>query len=178
MSYYNNYECELCGEYSDGYPLCYDCYCEEQYNYRKQDEHKERFYDSKKFYSLKKRVLTDNEKRFFHLAKQVLAKDLIITPQANLQSFIDTDSITRNDELFRNIDFVIFNAEDYIPLLAIELNEYQHYTNPHYIKRDKSVKMILKVIGLPLVTLETEMIEQKSDNELRNIIKSIINSYI
>ena len=60
----------------------------------------------------------------------------MVLPQVNLASVIDKkgDSNFRN-ELFRNIDFGVFN-KDFKPLVLIEINDNTHFRKDR-IERDK-----------------------------------------
>lgn len=111
---------------------------------------------------------------FFNIVRSFLNHKYVIIPQVNLQTIVETDTNTRNDELFRNLDFVIYHTEQYIPFLAIELNGQQHYTNEYVKERDKSVKSILKDIELPLLTIDIKDFKKIQPNEIQKIIKQVI----
>ena len=177
--------CGYCGEYSGKYELCFDCYHlskEESIikndndewveNPRKGNEYK--FYDETKTYTLKKELLNKWEMEFFNIVRSFLNHKYVIIPQVNLQTIVETDTNTRNDELFRNLDFVIYHTEQYIPFLAIELNGQQHYTNEYVKERDKSVKSILNDIELPLLTIDIKDFKKIQPNEIQKIIKQVI----
>lgn len=186
---YYNY-CEYCGDYSNGYPLCYDCYqasLEEKIiqnefgewvtNIKKGNEYK--FYNKDKKYHLKNEYLNKIELQFYNYVKTYLKKEFIIIPQVNLQTIIETNTATRNDELFRNLDFCIFQTKNLKPILAIELNGKQHYSNKFYtneynIERDKSISNILYDANLKLLTLKNE--EIIFNEELLNLIYKEINN--
>lgn len=177
--------CEHCGRYSGKYELCNECYhlFKDEYiikndkgkwikNVKKGNEYK--FFDENKKYTLKTSLLNEYEMRFFNIVRKALKSKYVIVPQVNLQTIIDTDTNTRNDELFRNIDFVLYYAEKYIPFLAIELNGQQHYTNEYWIERDKSVQSILNKVQLPLLTVDIKTLKQKTNNEIYNLMKKVI----
>ncbi|MBP3581593.1 MAG: DUF2726 domain-containing protein [Clostridia bacterium] len=177
--------CEYCGEHSGKYELCYECYnlAKEDYifkndknewvkNPRKGNEYK--FYDETKNYSLKQDLLNEYEMEFFNIVRSFLNPKYVIIPQVNLQTIVSTDTNTRNDELFRNIDFIIFHTENYVPFLAIELNGQQHYTNEYWKERDKSVKSILKDIELPLLTIDIKDLKHIESNQIQKIMKQVI----
>lgn len=181
-------ECQFCGDYSNGYELCSECYqaSKEEIiiknedgewikNVRHGNEYK--FYDENKNYYLKYPLLNDYEKRFFYLAKKLLPKHLYLIPELNLQSIIETDTNTRNDELFRNVDFCIFNTKYYLPLVIIEINGQQHYTNEYWKERDKSVKSILNTVSIPIETIDTKDLKNMKDKDLKIIIKNIIKEH-
>ncbi len=137
------------------------------------------FYNDEKMYYLKDKLMTDNEFKLFNYTKNFLNKDYILLPQVNLQAIIDTyQNSYRNDELFRNIDYVIFD-KSYTPLLAIELNDPSHYTNPEKITRDESVKSILEVVSLPLIIIKNEDLENLNMlHNYKNNVLNILNAYI
>ena len=183
MNYKKN--CENCGEYSGRYDLCRECYdlAKEEFiikndkgewvkNPKKGNEYK--FYDENKTYFLKTDLLNKYEMQFFNLIRNSLNKKYVIIPQVNLQTIVETDTNTRNDELFRNIDFIIFHTEKYIPFLAIELNGQQHYTNEYWKERDKSVKSILKDIKLPLLTIDIKDLKNCNQKKLHSVIDKVI----
>lgn len=178
--------CLYCGEDSGRYELCRDCYQmakdeiiikNEQgkwiKNVRKGNEYK--FYDENKKYTLKKNLLNEWEMRFFNIVRMSLKTKYVIEPQVNLQTIIETNTNTRNDELYRNIDFVIYYAKKYIPFLAIELNGQQHYTNEYWKERDKSIKNILNQAQLPLLTIDIKDIKKMKDNDIYNLMRKVIN---
>ena len=65
-----------------------------------------------KTYSAKGSIMTDCEKSFFETFKQIVPPGYIVQPQINLASIIDKENQHRyRNELFRNIDFGIFNEQ-------------------------------------------------------------------
>lgn len=184
MGYYNNY-CAHCGDYSGKYELCSECYYMAQdeiiikndkgkwvKNVRLGNEYK--FYDERKKYQLKENLLNEYEMRFFEIGKDALSKKYSIVPQVNLQSIIETNTNTRNDELFRNVDFMLYHSKEFIPFLAIELNGEQHYTNEYWKERDKSVKQILDQVGIPLLTISIRDLKRMDDNEVCYLIEKVV----
>lgn len=180
-----NESCKFCGDYSGKYELCKECYYlskEETIiknengiwvkNPRKGNEYK--FYDENKIYKLKNNLLNNYEMEFFNLVRSFLNKKYVIIPQVNLQTIVETNTNTRNDELFRNIDFIIYHIKNYTPFLAIELNGNQHYTNEYWKERDKSVRLILKDIGLPLLTIDIKDFRKIAPKDLQKIIKEVV----
>lgn len=189
MYYKQNYkQCAHCGEYSGKYELCNECYHLAQQediikneqnkwvkNVRKNNKYK--FYDENKKYYLKENILNDHEMRFFDIIRSTIKSKYLIQPQINLQSIIETDSNKRNDELFRNIDFALFYAEEYKPFLMIELNGKQHYNNEYWKERDKSIKAILNDVKIPLLTIDIQDLKEMEDNQIYNLMKKVI-SYL
>lgn len=106
-------------------------------------------------YLLKKSLITQNEKPYFETIKKIIEPHYIIQPQINLASIIDKKSPDKfRNELFRNIDFGIFD-QNYKPLLLIEINDESHLT-PSRKERDKKVHAICKDAGIPMITLWTK----------------------
>lgn len=177
--------CAFCGDDSGRYELCRDCYqmAKDEIiiknnngkwikNVRKGNEYK--FYDEHKDYKLKTNLLNEWEMRFFNIVRKSLKTKYVIEPQVNLQTIIETNTNTRNDELYRNLDFVIYYAQKYIPFLAIELNGQQHYTNEYWKERDKSVKAILTKAELPLLVIDIKDIKKMSNSEIYELMKKVI----
>ena len=178
--YKNQKHCFYCGEVSGQYELCKNCYnlSKEEIiiknengiwvkNVRKDNEYK--FYDPNKKYYIKFPSLNKKEEEFYRLVKKYLNKEFIITPQVNLQTIIETDTYTRNDELYRNLDFVIFDNKYYTPIIAIELNGKQHYTNEYWIERDKSVKSILNDCGIKYIEIKNENLNEINNKYVKHL---------
>ena len=143
-----------------------------------EDEKEKRFFSSEKEYYLKTNYLTNYEKKFYNAMKTKLDSRFILIPQVNLQSIVETDTYTRNDELYRNIDFGIFESTCFTPLLMIEINGREHKENAYKIKRDNSVKQILEQINVAFYTIENEEIDYKLEqitNEIKNIVTDFFN---
>lgn len=177
--------CEYCGEFSGNLPLCADCYNLAKENAIVKNENGKwvknvrygneyKFYDPTKIYTLKSDLLGKYEMLFFNAIRKKLSRKYIIIPQVNLQTIIDTDTSTRNDELFRNIDFMIYYANKFRPFLAIEINGKQHYTNDYWIERDKSVKSILSDVKLPLLTIDVEDIKKTDKKHIQKLVLQVI----
>ena len=120
-----------------------------------------------------KRFLSNNEYNF--LTKFIDLENELhvhIVPQVNLASVITKISDSRfNTELFRNIDFGIFNADYSKLLLLIELNDESH-NNYHRKKRDIKVHDICNKAGIKLITFYTKYSNEKEYVKSR-IIKEI-----
>lgn len=118
-----------------------------------------------------KKFLTNNEydflTKFIDLENELHVN---IVPQVNLASVIQKVSNSRfNTELFRNIDFGIFNADYSKLLLLIELNDDSH-NEYHRKKRDIKVREICNKAGIKLITFYT-----KYSNEKEYVKSRIIN---
>lgn len=102
-----------------------------------------------------KRLLTPTELRFFKAISNAIQNDYILLPQINLASIIErTDEHKYQNELYRNIDFVIFD-NSYNPILLIEINDKTHKEKKR-IARDIKVKEICQSANLPLITFWTD----------------------
>lgn len=120
-----------------------------------------------------KRFLSTNEynflNKFIDLENELHVN---IVPQVNLASVIDKVSDSRfHNELFRNIDFGIFNADYSKLLLLIELNDESH-NNYHRKKRDIKVRDICNKAGIKLITFYTRYSNEKEYVKSR-IIKEL-----
>jgi len=120
----------------------------------------------------KKIFLTPTEKKFYNTLKEI-NNEYIVFPQINLASIIDKTNSRYRNELFRNIDFGIFNT-NFELLLLIELNDNTH----NYIRRkdrDLKVKKILAECNIPLLTFYTCYPNEK-DYVLNRIYQTILST--
>ncbi len=123
----------------------------------------------------KKVFLTPSEKIFFSKLKPLEQElDVIVIPQVNLASVIKKVTPSKfQTELFRNIDFGIFNS-NYDLLLLIELNDQSHNQSRRR-KRDVRIKEICKKAGIRLISFytsyenEPHYVENRVKTELNNI---------
>lgn len=123
-----------------------------------------------KGYYKPKKLLTTTEILFYHkLIEATKFKNVEVLPQINLASVIEKKSKYRN-ELFRNIDFGIFD-ENYNVIVLIELNDKTHFTNQR-MKRDSNVREICKRTGIPVKTFWT------TNNNTVQSIADELNKYI
>lgn len=115
-----------------------------------------------------RKLLTKAEIEFYNkLLRATYDKNVIILPQINLASIIDKNFNKKYRlELFRNIDFGVFDTE-YNLLLLIEYNDATHL-QPDRKHRDYKVKEICELSGIPLVTFWT-----KDENEIEYIQEKI-----
>lgn len=116
----------------------------------------------------KKIFLTPFEKVFLSKLKPLEQElDVIIIPQVNLASVIEKVTPSKfQTELFRNIDFGIFNS-NYDLLLLIELNDQSHNQSRRR-KRDVRVKEICKNAGIRLISFYTSY-----ENEQHYVINRV-----
>lgn len=103
----------------------------------------------------KKPLLTKSERAFMEKLRPLGEYDLIIVPQVNLATIINKISTGRyHNELFRNVDFGIFDTS-YNILLLVELNDPTHQQKSRKY-RDYKVRTIAEQAGIPLVTFYTD----------------------
>lgn len=114
----------------------------------------------------KKNIMTDYEYKFYLILKELEKYNYKVIPQVNLATIIEkVNNKNHYTELFRNIDFVIFNedlTEDLTDvLLLIEVNDVTHNTKKRK-SRDIKVKSICNNAGLNLITFYTKYANEKS----------------
>lgn len=117
-----------------------------------------------------KQLMSEYEKYFYEILSKNFAQDYIIMPQVNLASIIEKIKDfpkQYQNELYRNIDFGIFDKTTMKPLLLIEINDKTH-NQPDRIKRDLKVKEICNQANIKLITFYT-----KYDNKPNYIISRV-----
>ena len=106
-------------------------------------------------YSLKQKVMTNAEKRFYDQLLNSLSDQHYIVPQAHLSMFIDHKIKGQNWRgAFsrvngKSVDFLIVEKSTQKPIMAIELDDYTH-SRADRVLRDDFVNQTLKEVGLPL----------------------------
>lgn len=105
-------------------------------------------------YSVKSSLMTPTEKEYFRAIEAAVGDRYIVLPQINLASVIDKTGEGFRSELFRNVDFGIFDY-DYSPVLLVEINDNTHFRKDR-AERDEKVSTILKKARMPLVTFWTK----------------------
>lgn len=134
-------------------------------NFSLKNSNKEKIYT-------KKKLMTDCEYNFYIKLRE-LEKNYKIVPQLNLAAVITKKSHSYNYlDLFRNIDFAIFNNDYSELLLLIELNDKTHNYNRRK-KRDRKVKEICDKANIKLINFYTKYPNEK--NYVINRILSEIN---
>ena len=124
---------------------------------------------------IEKNIMTKCEIEFYNKIKE-LENEYIIHPQINLATIVKKISTDRYaNELFRNIDFAIFDKNYNKLLLLIELNDKTH-NNYKRKDRDLKVKKICNDINVKLITFYTKYPNEK--NYVINRIKSNIEESI
>lgn len=130
----------------------------------KQPQHKKQRY-------IPKKLMTKPEIEYGNIIRKVLPNGYRLFPQICLASILNktTDNYYVS-ELFRIIDFVIFDLE-YNPVLLIEINDKSHHQKKR-IKRDFKIMELCEEAKLPLIRFWMEY----GINE--NYIKEKINEYL
>lgn len=110
---------------------------------------------------VQKSFMTKTELIFFHKLCGLNTERYSIVPQLNLATVIDKVDDSFRNELFRNVDFAIFNKDYSKLLLLIELNDDSH-KNIERKKRDLKVKSICDQANIKLITFYTNLPNEKS----------------
>ena len=106
-------------------------------------------------YSSKASIMTECEKAFFEAIREIVEPEYKVQPQINLASVIDKNIHSKyRNELFRNIDFGIFD-NTYKLLVLVEINDETHQQNSRK-ERDQKIKAICTAANIPLVTFWTK----------------------
>ncbi|MCQ2441149.1 MAG: DUF2726 domain-containing protein [Clostridia bacterium] len=160
-------KCKVCGNESGKYPLCRACNekkekgeiikCDTCKNWHYKDaecSQPEAISTDKYLYEIKKDFISKAEQGFFNAIKEAIPEGYFVFPQINLATIVErTDNQRFHNELFRNIDFLVTDNQ-YIPKIAIEINDQTHLTNDRH-ERDEKVQKILEEAGIPLLKLWT-----------------------
>lgn len=109
-----------------------------------------------------KEFMSYYEKYFYDILKDIECDyDVIVQPQVNLASVIEKNIKHKYvNELFRNIDFGIFDKNFHKLLLAIEINDSSHLKKDRII-RDLKVEKILNQANIKLIKFYTNMPNEK-----------------
>lgn len=121
---------------------------------------------------IKRDFMTKTELHFYDKIKE-LETEYKIVPQINLATIIKKTNKGYINELFKNIDFAIFDKDYKNILLLIELNDSTH--NKFDRKdRDLKIKKICNEANIKLITFYT-MYPNKKEYVLNRIKKHLIN---
>lgn len=109
-----------------------------------------------------KSFMSEYEYRFYHILFELESElNIKIHPQLNLASIVDKKENERyRNELFRNIDFAIFDNQYKKLLLLIELNDSTHNTTKRR-DRDNKVRTICDSAEITLLTFYTKYPNEK-----------------
>lgn len=181
-------KCKVCGAESGKYPLCRACNIKKEKGEIIKCGNCGNWHyinttcptptlatDSNKYlYNLRKTLISKSEQGFFNAIKASVPEGYCVFPQINLASFIDrTDDARFHNELFRNVDFLVTDAE-YKPKFIIEINDQTHYNNDRK-ERDEKILRICEEAGIPILKLWTsygvnqEYIKSRIDEILTNL---------
>ena len=161
-------KCKVCGAESGKYPLCRACNIKKekgeiikcavcgQWHYTVSpcsmplvDTDNDSY-----LYDLKKALISKSEQGFFGAIRASVPEGYCVFPQINLASFIKrTDGARFQNELFRNVDFLITDGE-YRPKIVVEINDQTHL-NYDRRERDEKVRKICEEAGIPILKLWT-----------------------
>lgn len=108
-------------------------------------------------YTLKQSLITDTERNFLNILKEIVGDKYVIESQVPLSGIVnvkDSNKHWTNYHDFnlikaKSIDFVLY-GKDYRPYKAIELDDRSHLKWSR-IKRDQLVDEIMKSVGLPIL---------------------------
>jgi len=106
-----------------------------------------------------KQFMTEYELEFYKKIKE-LESEYKIIPQINLATIIKKINKGYINELFKNIDFAIFDKEYKKVLLLIEINDKTHDKNNRK-DRDLKVKKICNDANIKLITFYTKYPNEK-----------------
>ncbi len=161
-------KCKVCGAQSGKYPLCHACNVKKEKGevikcekcgswhliYTPCPTHFISADTEDYLYNVKKTLISVNEQEFYNAIRSSVPNGYFVFPQVNLAAFIDrTDDSRYHNELFRNVDFLITDAE-YTPKFIIEINDRTHLTNERK-ERDKKIQNICEEAGIPIISLWT-----------------------
>ena len=99
----------------------------------------------------KKKLETDPEIELERQLLDILGGQYVLRSQVNLATIIDKNAGGYRNELFRNVDFGVFDASGNI-LILIELNDSSHNSGRRRY-RDYKVREICEEAGIPLIFL-------------------------
>lgn len=107
------------------------------------------------YYVLKSSLMTECEKKYFTAFCNILQEHYIVQPQINLASVINKISAHKyQNELFRNIDFGVFDNSYKLKLL-IEINDSSHNFADRK-ERDKKIRTICEEANIPIIAFWTQ----------------------
>lgn len=112
-----------------------------------------------------KALLTDNEARFFRILHQLSQGRCQLFAKVNLADIVTatTGSIgDRNKFDKKHVDFLVCRNDDWMPMLAIELDDSSHGNKSRH-KADSDKNDIFAATGLPLLRLPLDEIDQHEE---------------
>ena len=113
-------------------------------------------------------MISNYEKYFYDILEQNFGYEYKVQTQVNLASIITKiDNYKYQNELYRNIDFGIFDKNTLKPLLLIEINDSTHKNSKRY-KRDMKVREIISEAKIKLITFYSSY-----KNETKYVVERI-----
>lgn len=112
-----------------------------------------------------KPLLTENEASFFRLLHELSQGRCQLFAKVNLADIVlpVTGAIgDRNKISQKHVDFLVCRNEDWMPMLAIELDDSSHADKRRH-KADRDKNDIFAAIGLPLLRLPLDEIEDHGE---------------
>lgn len=107
-------------------------------------------------YSQKDRFLTMSEKKFFLMLTQWFRNEYHVFPQIHLSSLFSINDSEKRKYSYLNkidrksVDFVLFEKESMLPVIAIELDDYTHRF-ARRMKRDSFIDKVFEAARLPII---------------------------
>ena len=130
-----------------------------------------KMYQEGKLY-VRRGLLSKKERLVFDVVEKHLSKDYVVYPQGNLQAFIFTPNNKKcNDELFRNVDFVIYHKDNLSPVIGIEVNDPRHDYDEYVKRRDVSVGKILECINVDFEFIKNSEVDEEYEQQEKHILK-------
>ena len=120
-------------------------------------------------YKKKNSIMTNAEERCFVRLNKIFGQKFYIIPQVHLSALFDFKLKGQNWKgAFshingKSVDFVLINKETFVPVCAVELDDYTH-SFENRKARDGEVERIFEIAELPLVRFET--LRDKTDKEV------------
>lgn len=111
----------------------------------------------------KKKIMSEYEKYFYDILTENFSRKYFIMPQVNLASIINKEKnfpTEYQNELYRNIDFGIFDKNTMEVKLLIEINDKTH-RQARRAARDIKVKDICEAADIKLITFYTNYPNKK-----------------
>ena len=121
----------------------------------------------------KKTFMTNYERYFYNIFKELERElNIIVHPQVNLATIIQKEGNSRYiNELFRNIDFAIFDKDYNEIILVIEINDKTHSAKSRK-RRDIRVARILESADIKLIKFYSKY--PNKEDYVKNRIKDEI----
>ena len=114
-----------------------------------------------------KKLMSAPELALYQLLKNIYEPKYVVLPQIALVSLVEkTTNTSYRNELFRIVDFVIFDT-NFVPLCVVELLDASH-NRADRKQRDEKVKNILEKANIPIAFI------QKHENTDERAVKKVI----